>query len=172
MADLILEIVEGPGAGRQQRLGGQLEIGREQPAQLVLEDELVSRRHARVTPANGGVVVADLRSRNGTFVNGNEIHGPTHMTAGDHLLVGVTVLELRSEEQVARQPSGVRPVPPGLATPPRTPDYVPPDAVAAASRQSDLDALLDVRTKGKARLAPLAIFVLVVFVVLIFLATR
>lgn len=176
MANLLLEIVEGPGAGKQVPLTDQLEIGRERPAGLILDDQQVSRRHARVSAADGGAIVEDLGSRNGTFVNGNEIHSPTRLGPGDHLLVGVTVLELRTPQQIAARPTAVRPIPPALATPPKTPTYVPPEAVAEAGSGGGasghvLDPLLDIHTKRRARLAPVAIFVLVVIAVLIFLAT-
>ena len=172
MAELSLEIVEGPGAGRKQALTGPVEIGRDPAADLTLDDEQVSRRHARITPRDNDAVVEDLGSRNGTFVNGNEIHAPARLGPGDHVLVGVSVLELRTAEQVARQASAVRPIPPALATPPRQPDFVDEKVLAGPKAGHQLDPLLDKRTKGKARMAPLAIFLLVVFVVLIFLATR
>jgi pSer/pThr/pTyr-binding forkhead associated (FHA) protein len=178
MSGLSLEIVEGPGAGTQVELTGPIEIGREQSVGLVVDDDLVSRRHVRVTPADGGAVAEDLGSRNGTFVNGEEIHAPTRVDPGDHLLVGVTVLELRSAAQVAASPTAVRPrpaalagAPPPLATPARAPDYVPPD-VGAGHEEGALQPLLDTRTKPKAAAAPIAIFILVVFIVLIYLATR
>lgn len=195
--EFIFEVVEGPEAGRQFPVSGPFEIGRSQKTQFVLEDELVSRRHAKVTPVAGGVVVEDLESSNGTFVNGDQIHSPAHLDAGDHLLVGVTVLELRSADQVRTQPSAVRPVPtaftkqspsprpaaaapgpaspadgavPRLATPARRPDYVPRDV--AGEVETELDPLLDVVTKGKAATAPIAIFVITVIAIVILLATR
>jgi pSer/pThr/pTyr-binding forkhead associated (FHA) protein len=176
MAELNLEIVEGPNAGSQVELTGPVEIGRDPSGGLVLEDELVSRRHVRVTPGNGGAVAEDLSSRNGTFVNGEEIHAPTKLDPGDHLLVGVTVIELRSAAQVALQPTAVRPrpaalEPPPLATPERAPDYVPRD-VAAGRDEIPLDSLRDVHTKSKAGAAPIAMFIVVLFVVLIYLTTR
>jgi pSer/pThr/pTyr-binding forkhead associated (FHA) protein len=177
MPDVTLEIVEGPGSGQQIELTGPIEIGRDQSAGLVLEDDLVSRKHVRVTPAEGGAVAEDLGSSNGTFVNGEEIHAPTRLTPGDHLLVGVTVVELRSAAQVAASPTAVRPrpaalaEPPPLATPARAPDYVPPE-VGSAQPNRTLDALRDTHTKSKAAAAPIAIFILVVFVILIYLATR
>jgi pSer/pThr/pTyr-binding forkhead associated (FHA) protein len=172
MADVSLEIVEGPGAGRQVPLDRPVEIGREEGADVVLDDELVSRRHVRVTPEDTAVIVEDLGSLNGSFVNGEEIHARTRMSPGDQLLVGVTMFELRSAKQIAVHPTAVRPKPPGLATPVRAPDYVPPAVAKGALEDQPLDALFDKYTKGKARLAPLGIFVLVVFVVIVFLATR
>lgn len=171
MAEISLEIVEGPEAGRLLPLERRLEIGRDGDADIVLTDDLVSWRHARVRPSDGGALVEDLGSRNGTFVNGDEVHAPTRLAPGDQILLGVTVLELRSARQIAAQPTAVRPVPPALATPERVPDYVPPLA-AAEGEAHPLTPLLDVHAKAKARTAPLAVFVLVVFAVLIFLATR
>lgn len=173
MPEVLLEVVEGPASGRQVPLNGPVEIGRDPRAGVVLQDDQTSRHHVRITPIEGGALAEDLGSTNGTFVNGNQIHAPTRMTPGDQLLVGISVIQLRSATQVARQPSAVRPVPPALASPPRQPDFIP-GAVAKGGGPPtpELDRLLDIRTKAKARTAPLAIFILVVFVVLIYLATR
>jgi pSer/pThr/pTyr-binding forkhead associated (FHA) protein len=173
--DMLLEIVEGPDAGRQIELRGPTVLGRDQSADVVLGDGQISRRHARVTPsASGGIVVEDLESTNGTFVNHDEVHAPVELAPGDELLVGVTVMQVRSPAQVAAQASAVRAVPPGLATPERRPTYVQEDAAQAARAGQgagipELDRLVDARVKSKAQLAPLAIFVLVAIVVVIYL---
>jgi pSer/pThr/pTyr-binding forkhead associated (FHA) protein len=189
--ELSLEVVEGAGAGRMVALAGPVTVGRAGDADLVLADELVSRHHAQVAPSGSGAVVEDLGSRNGTFVNGEAVHGPTHLVPGDQLQVGVTLVELRSDTQIAERPSAVHRVPPPLAVSPRTPDYLPgtdprppvpagpgrpaaPDPVAegpGGRPRHELDPLLDSRTKGKARTAPLALFVLVALVLIIYLAT-
>jgi pSer/pThr/pTyr-binding forkhead associated (FHA) protein len=171
---LQFEIVEGPGAGRQIELTGPLVIGRDASADVVLDDGQISRRHARLTPSNGGVVVEDLESTNGTFVNQNEVQAPVELRPGDELLVGVTVLQLRSPEQIRVQASAVRAVPPALATPERRPAYVGRDGGQPARAGQgagipELDRLVDSRVKSKATLAPLAIFVLVALVVVIYL---
>lgn len=178
MARFVLQIVEGPEAGRAFELGdAPLEIGRGEEVGIRLEhDDLASRRHVRLTAEAGDVAVEDLGSRNGTFVNGDELHGPGRLAPGGRLLVGVTLFELRAP---AAPPTAVQPVPRGLTgarpaalvAPPRTPDYVPGDA-AEASRETPLSGLLDVHTKNQARRAPLAIFVLVAFVVILALALR
>ena len=171
---LLFEIVEGPGAGRQIELTGPLVIGRDTAADVVLDDGQISRRHARVSPSNGGVVVEDLESTNGTFVNHNEVHAPVELRPGDELLVGVTVLQLRSPEQVRVQASAVRAVPPALAMPEQRPAYVDSGGAQAARAGAgagipELDRLVDSRVKSKAALAPLAIFVLVALIVVIYL---
>lgn len=175
MSAFTLEIVEGPGAGRQLALRDAITIGRAPDAGIVLDDLQASREHARVTPAGDGAIVEDLGSSNGTFINHAELHGPARLDPGDDLLIGVTVLQLRTERQIATVPSAVRPVPQGLAAAARTPDYVP--APVAAPRGdvaglSALNSLLDTKVRRRTRTAPLGIFVLAAFVVLIFLATR
>src|SRR5436190_22307213 len=126
MAELNLEIVEGPSAGRQIPLSAPLVVGRGQDAQVVLDDARVSRNHARITPHGGTAVVEDLGSSNGTFVNGNQLYAPATIGPGDDVLVGVTVLEVRSMAQIAAQPSAVRPVPASIAAMPAAPPPPPP----------------------------------------------
>jgi pSer/pThr/pTyr-binding forkhead associated (FHA) protein len=180
MAELTLEIVEGPGAGRQVDLSRPLVIGRAPDVDLVLEDGQVSRHHARVSPGSAGAaVVEDLGSANGTFVNHNELHGPARLDPSDELLVGVTLIELRSRAQLAAQPSVLRAVPPALAQAPRTPDYVNPDVIEAETGSSgpspgtrELEKYLDVRVRRRAQLAPLALLMLIALALIIYFATR
>lgn len=173
MGELSLEVVEGPDAGRSVDVSGPLEIGRDPDVTLVLQDPLVSRRHVRLTPGQGVVTVEDLGSMNGTFLNGNQLHGPAAAGAGDQVLVGVSVLQLRSARQVADRPSAARAVPPGLTASPR--DAASPSAPATTNPPAvapGLEALLDRNTKRLALIAPLAIGSVAVMVLLIFLATR
>jgi hypothetical protein len=93
VADSSLVIHEGPGAGTEHPVDGELVLGRERDsADLVLDDPGVSRRHARVLSDGGGVIVEDLGSSNGTYVNGERISGPVELGAGDELQIGATVL--------------------------------------------------------------------------------
>lgn len=195
MPEYILEIVEGPEAGRQFPLNGSVEVGRDPQAGVVLaNDDLVSRRHTRLTPAEDGVMVEDLESRNGTFVDGDEIHGTAHLSPGGQLLLGVTVLELRVAEEAATRGTAVRPIPqaltglrplpeaapavtavrevPTFAVEEREPDYVPPDLVSEAPLGMQLHPLLDIHTKSKAKAAPFALLVLAAFVVMLYLGLR
>lgn len=108
MAELILEIVEGNEAGRQIPLESVVDIGREPSLPLHLDDDTqVSRRHARVSVQGGQVVVEDLGSTNGTYVNEQPIHAPRAVGAGDRIRIGLTVLEVRSTQQVQQRPSAV-----------------------------------------------------------------
>src|SRR5262245_50190130 len=111
MSELILEIVEGEDAGRQTELDGPIEIGRDGSTGLALDDESASRHHARVTAQGEHAIVEDLGSTNGTFVNGQPVEGPRAVRPGDKIRVGLTVIELRTTQDVQRQPSAVLPVP-------------------------------------------------------------
>ena len=146
MADLLLEIVEGNGAGKQVPLDGPLEIGREPSLALALDDEQSSRRHARVSPQQGGAaVVEDLGSTNGTFVNEQPISGPRILQPGDRMRVGLTVIELRSQAQVAARPSAVTPIPQvtslgqGVLQPASDRELAPVLAAPAPRQKEDLD---------------------------------
>ena len=109
MSDLILEIVEGPGAGKQVSLDGTVDAGREASLPLALEEDgQVSRRHARFTLQGGEVLVEDLGSTNGTYVNEQPISSPRILRPGDKVRLGLTVLELRTRQQVAARPSAVQ----------------------------------------------------------------
>jgi FHA domain len=111
MAELILEIVEGADAGRQTTLGTPLEIGRDESTGMALDDEQASRRHARVSAQGDLALLEDLGSTNGTYVNGQPIEGPRVLRPGDRIRVGLTVIELRTAQEVQSQPSAVLPVP-------------------------------------------------------------
>lgn len=112
MAELTVEIVEGAEPGRRLTLDRPLDIGRDPSMPLRLEhDAQASRRHARLTPQDDLAIVEDLGSANGTFVNDQPIHSPRAVRPGDRVRIGLTVLELRSAQQVQQRASAVRPRP-------------------------------------------------------------
>jgi hypothetical protein len=178
--DLALEIVEGVGAGRWLVLEAPVVLGRAADADLVLEDEQVSGHHARVSPTAGGrAIVEDLGSTNGTFVNDHELQGPAAIDPDDELLVGITLLQVRTRRQLEHQPSAVRAVPSPLATAQGVPDYVSHGVLRAGSgdpapgsRSSELDRYLDVHVRRRAQLAPVALFVLVALALMVYFAVH
>ena len=126
--EINLEVIEGPDAGKQIAVDRAIVIGRDAGSDLVLDDGEVSGQHARVTPApDGSATVEDLESTNGTFVNQNELEGPARLDPGDHLLIGVSVLELRTRQDIASRASAVIQIPPAMAMAPREPTYVNPE---------------------------------------------
>ncbi|KYF82697.1 Fis family transcriptional regulator [Sorangium cellulosum] len=62
-------------------------VGREPPADVVIRDRSISRRHARFTLVGGEVVVEDLNSRNGTRISGQRVESGV-VKAGDEVLLG------------------------------------------------------------------------------------
>jgi pSer/pThr/pTyr-binding forkhead associated (FHA) protein len=59
--------------GRNFGLAGATTVGRAPECQLRLEEASLSRKHARLIPTEGGVIVEDLGSTNGSFVNGERV---------------------------------------------------------------------------------------------------
>lgn len=102
MSDLLLEIVEGQGAGGRLPLDRPLELGRDPSLPYALDDPKVSRRHARVSATGEIASVEDLGSRNGTFLNESPLEIATAIRPGDRIRVGLTVLELRPAAEAAR----------------------------------------------------------------------
>lgn len=68
--------------------GGATTIGRGADAGTVLGDPSVSRRHAVIEVHSGRLVVRDLNSSNGTYVNGRRISGPVPVDEGDTVAFG------------------------------------------------------------------------------------
>ena len=63
-------------------------IGRGTDVNLALSDDLISRRHAEIYERNGRLVVKDLGSRNGTFVNNRKIQGAAVIEPDELLTLG------------------------------------------------------------------------------------
>jgi quercetin dioxygenase-like cupin family protein len=103
----VLRVVSGPSTGRSLAFHRDVVIGRA-GSDLELEDPEVSRRHAVLHVTGDGVVVEDLNSRNGTFVNGTSVIEPTPITLTDVLSLGNS--ELRIE--VSAQQTVMSPAPP------------------------------------------------------------
>ncbi len=72
-------------------------IGRHPDCEIQLDSNMVSRRHARLFHADGRVLVEDLGSGNGTFVNGGRVSGPTPLRHGDRVKVGPVLFRFEAE---------------------------------------------------------------------------
>jgi hypothetical protein len=93
--ELGVEIIE-RGAQRRERAFPPFEVGRAGIAGIALRDPEVSRRHARFSSHEGVVYVEDLRSRNGTFLNGRRVNEAIEVREGDELDVGTTRIVVNS----------------------------------------------------------------------------
>jgi hypothetical protein len=102
---LALRFISGKYQGGEFPLGAQHEIivGRSSELDMVLVEDMVSRRHARIECGDDQIVIEDLGSTNGTFVNGEKIKRAT-LKEGDRVLIGTSILKVVSTEPGAPVP--------------------------------------------------------------------
>lgn len=101
MAKLI--VLTGNDAGYEFPLAdGETTIGRGLETSICLMDKRCSRYHCRVFSRDGTYTIEDLRSRNGTFLNGHQTSGRQELKPGDHIRLGKSMLEL-SEASMNKQ---------------------------------------------------------------------
>lgn len=72
---------------------GEVVIGRSSELDMVLVEDMVSRRHARITTYNGEIYIEDFGSTNGSFVNGEKIT-KARLKEGDRILIGTNIIKL------------------------------------------------------------------------------
>lgn len=84
-----LNYLSGSEAGKELVLaeGQEYILGRGRKVQICVDDEKASRQHGRIFYRNGELVLEDLDSANGTFVNGERVETIT-LSDGDHILIG------------------------------------------------------------------------------------
>jgi hypothetical protein len=102
---LALRFISGKYQGGEFPLGQTQEIivGRASDLDMVLVEDMVSRRHARIACSESQILIEDLGSTNGTFVNGEKITRAT-LKEGDRVLIGTSILKV-----VATDPSAPAP---------------------------------------------------------------
>jgi hypothetical protein len=83
-----LRVVGGPRAGALVALSVRNCVGRTSAADVPLQDEMVSRRHAEIFAHDGVFWVADLGSTNVTLLNGHPVGAPQRLAIGDVVKVG------------------------------------------------------------------------------------
>lgn len=70
-------------------------LGRSDQADVKLDDPYASEFHLRLTTKDDRLVLTDLGSTNGTYVNGRRATAPVDLNRGDSVQVGKTVMEVR-----------------------------------------------------------------------------
>jgi pilus assembly protein CpaF len=108
----------------------EINVGRVQGNDLMLPKGNVSKRHARLLYRDGRFIVTDLKSTNGTYVNGRKIAQATIVREGDKIYIGDFVLRIESAAVSINQP---------VATPlpvheEAVPDLPPPSGPAPAGQ--------------------------------------
>ena len=81
----LLRGVSGLTFGKTFGVVGSLTIGRSNDSGICIPSDEISRHHARLQVVPAGVVVEDMGSANGTFVNNQRVHAPTLLKGGDEL---------------------------------------------------------------------------------------
>lgn len=70
-------------------------MGRSDESDVVLDDPYASEFHLRLVAQESGLMLHDLGSTNGTYVNGRRVSAPTPLRRGDTIQVGKTVMEIK-----------------------------------------------------------------------------
>lgn len=105
---------------RQPITTGVYAIGSENGNKIVLPDGSVSRRHAVLFIRDGDIVIEDLDSRNGTFIDGVAVRGRASLPPGAECRIGEFRLRVQAPE-----PAQARKQPPAPAAPPSSPPPSP-----------------------------------------------
>jgi S1-C subfamily serine protease len=106
-----LQFASGDQHGQSREVAGdRFLIGRGSDCELTLADGEASRRHAVMRPQpDGSVVLEDLGSTNGTFVNGQRITGPVSLRGGERVRIGDTEMNFVDSDagktQMSQQPA-------------------------------------------------------------------
>lgn len=147
-----LVMTQGPQPGQTFTLNQDtLTIGRDPSNPIEISDPQISRQHARITRQGGMMILEDLGSTNGTFVNGMRLTSPHALSSGDVVGLGDAVtltfygVGTSATETIVGRPAVATPPPsvpeqaPARPTPPPpTPAaYTPPPPVAAPPTQEE-----------------------------------
>jgi pSer/pThr/pTyr-binding forkhead associated (FHA) protein len=95
------------------------EIGRLPTSTIPLAHRSVSREHAHISREGDQYMVEDLGSKNGTWLNDQQVKGPMALSTGDMLLIGDVPLQV--EVLVPDEPHATTPAAPAPLPPPPTP---------------------------------------------------
>ncbi len=85
---LVVERAPGHTAGMEYEVGEGAVLGRGDQAEIRLEDPFASSRHARLVRQGGAVVLEDMGSTNGTYLNEELLSGPQPLHPGDRVRIG------------------------------------------------------------------------------------
>src|ERR1700704_5654022 len=85
----------------------EINVGRVQGNDLMLPKGNVSKRHARLLYRDGRYIVTDLKSTNGTYVNGRKIAQATIVREGDKIYIGDFVLRIELSGDGAQPQQGL-----------------------------------------------------------------
>src|SRR5581483_1707915 len=120
-------IVVNEKGGEQKRLEfdkPEVTIGRVQGNDIILPKGNVSKRHSRIVLKDGKFIIVDLKSTNGTYVNGRKITSPLVVKSTDKIYIGDFILSIEDAAGAAASTSEEAPA--AVAPPARAPAPPPP----------------------------------------------
>src|SRR6187431_1843250 len=82
------------------RMNREIIIGRSSDLDMVLVEDMVSRKHAKISTTDAEVDIQDMGSTNGTFVNGEKITR-SRLQEGDRILVGTSIIKMVAVDPAA-----------------------------------------------------------------------
>jgi len=101
-----LKVSQGPKAGKEIKIPTPKCVigrdGREKGVDLQINNDAISRQHCVIMTSENEVVVRDLKSRNGTFVNDERVTGEAVLLHGDSLKVGPLQFEMLIEQSASK----------------------------------------------------------------------
>lgn len=105
----LLEIQGGKHKGRKIRITDlETIIGRGEDAKIRISSKDVSRHHCKLVVSSSGIIVCDLASSNGTFVNGRPVDKEVLLKPGSILAIGPMVFKLLGDESPVDTPEDVK----------------------------------------------------------------
>jgi pilus assembly protein CpaF len=130
-------IVVNEKGGEQKRLEfdkPEVTIGRVQGNDIILPKGNVSKRHSRIVLKDGKFIIVDLKSTNGTYVNGRKITSPLVVKGSDKIYIGDFILSIEDLAGGGAVDEDMPPPPPR-----RSPATVPPPPPRAGDDESEGD---------------------------------
>jgi uncharacterized RDD family membrane protein YckC len=138
---------------------GKLTVGRSRHCDLSIQELTISRKHVFLTIGAGQILVQDLGSSNGTYVNGRRMVGESVLRDGDTLRLGHASLEVEIRASSGERAAGperltaardVATLAPPLAEPPghRTPRPPPPSGAGELPEDDDAEPTKRVPSPG------------------------
>ncbi|MCW5953880.1 MAG: FHA domain-containing protein, partial [Propionibacteriaceae bacterium] len=123
-----LVVVGGPAAGRRHPLPAAPQtVGRSSPAEIAIDDPMLSRKHFSVAIDGPQVVVTDLGSTNGTYLDGVQVRGSRTVAAGTVIEAGHSLFRVDLARAAASPSLRLRHGIVGFNRPPRvTATWEPP----------------------------------------------
>lgn len=106
---LQLQINEKGGQPRQESFDkNEITIGRVQGNDIILPKGNISKRHSRIVVKDGKFIIVDLKSTNGTYVNGKKITAPQVVKSTDKIYIGDFTIQMTPPGGAAERPASPR----------------------------------------------------------------